>query len=239
MKARFVKHIPCHKCGSRDNRALYADGGEFCFGCRDYKKGSSSATQADSKPTPVDQAKLAFLRQPRYSGGLIRGLTESTRRLYGYSDFVQPDGTSFHYYGLAADTVFKLRYTARKGEACKSFSWLGSLEQQTLFGLDKFEVDENQPITITEGELDAMSYYQIYKTPAVSIINGVKDTRGIINELFKLSQFGKINLAMDADEPGEERARVLIKAINKYTNSIIHRVKPPDNYKDYNEYLNK
>lgn len=31
--AIFVKHIACPSCGSRDNRAVYSDGGEWCFGC--------------------------------------------------------------------------------------------------------------------------------------------------------------------------------------------------------------
>jgi hypothetical protein len=31
----FVKHIPCLECGSRDNRAVYDDGHEYCFGCKD------------------------------------------------------------------------------------------------------------------------------------------------------------------------------------------------------------
>lgn len=29
----FLKHVPCPKCGSKDNLALYSDGGGFCFGC--------------------------------------------------------------------------------------------------------------------------------------------------------------------------------------------------------------
>lgn len=29
----FIKHEPCPKCGSRDNVALYSDGGRYCFGC--------------------------------------------------------------------------------------------------------------------------------------------------------------------------------------------------------------
>lgn len=31
--ALFVKHTPCPKCGSRDNRAVYSDGSSWCFGC--------------------------------------------------------------------------------------------------------------------------------------------------------------------------------------------------------------
>lgn len=34
--ARFLKHIPCPNCGSKDNRGVWDDGSEYCFGCRDY-----------------------------------------------------------------------------------------------------------------------------------------------------------------------------------------------------------
>jgi hypothetical protein len=33
----FVKHIPCEECGSKDNRGVWSDGHEFCFGCSDHK----------------------------------------------------------------------------------------------------------------------------------------------------------------------------------------------------------
>lgn len=34
--ARFVKHKPCPDCGSRDNRGVWDDGSEWCFGCHSY-----------------------------------------------------------------------------------------------------------------------------------------------------------------------------------------------------------
>lgn len=37
-KARFVKHEPCSKCGSRDNLARYSDGSAYCFGCGAIEK---------------------------------------------------------------------------------------------------------------------------------------------------------------------------------------------------------
>lgn len=36
--AKFVKHIPCPNCGSKDNRGLYSDGSEWCFGCNAWKR---------------------------------------------------------------------------------------------------------------------------------------------------------------------------------------------------------
>jgi hypothetical protein len=32
----FLFHSSCDKCGSRDNRGVYSDGGSFCFGCGSY-----------------------------------------------------------------------------------------------------------------------------------------------------------------------------------------------------------
>lgn len=36
----FVKHVSCPNCGSKDNRAIYSDGHEYCFGCQDFTKGN-------------------------------------------------------------------------------------------------------------------------------------------------------------------------------------------------------
>jgi len=34
--ARFVRHAPCSRCGSRNNNGIYDDGSEWCFGCHHY-----------------------------------------------------------------------------------------------------------------------------------------------------------------------------------------------------------
>jgi hypothetical protein len=40
--ARFVKHAPCPRCGSRDNLGTYDDGSSFCFGCHYSRRPTSS-----------------------------------------------------------------------------------------------------------------------------------------------------------------------------------------------------
>ena len=35
--AEFVKHKECPKCGSKDNVAVYSDGGEYCWADCGYK----------------------------------------------------------------------------------------------------------------------------------------------------------------------------------------------------------
>lgn len=34
--AKFLKHEPCEKCKSKDNKAVYSDGSSWCFGCHAY-----------------------------------------------------------------------------------------------------------------------------------------------------------------------------------------------------------
>jgi len=40
--AQFVKHEPCPRCGSRDNRGVWEDGHGYCFGCGKYFPGNFS-----------------------------------------------------------------------------------------------------------------------------------------------------------------------------------------------------
>jgi len=41
MTSRFLYHKACEKCGSKDNRGVWDDGHEFCFGCKDYISGGN------------------------------------------------------------------------------------------------------------------------------------------------------------------------------------------------------
>lgn len=61
--AHFVRHEPCEKCGSRDNKGVYSDGSAWCFGCGSYFNGSflekisesgSSNPDTPHKPLPPD-----------------------------------------------------------------------------------------------------------------------------------------------------------------------------------------
>lgn len=48
--AKFLHHGPCPKCGSKDNRAFYDDGSEWCFGCRSYTPGRTNINEFSLKP---------------------------------------------------------------------------------------------------------------------------------------------------------------------------------------------
>lgn len=61
--AKFIKHEPCPKCGSRDNLARYSDGSAFCFGCRYSERGGISGFVAE-RTQSGDDAPSDEIRTP-------------------------------------------------------------------------------------------------------------------------------------------------------------------------------
>lgn len=71
--AQFVRHGPCDKCGSKDNRAHYSDGSSYCFGCKAYTRPTQVANDEEG-PKPamnilshlvedIPEPNLTWLRQ--------------------------------------------------------------------------------------------------------------------------------------------------------------------------------
>jgi len=78
--ARFVRHAGCPKCGSKDNRGVYDDGSEWCFGCHDYAKATSDKF-VPSKEDESDDEQRGVGRRIRLLGELVE---QSTRALPDY-----------------------------------------------------------------------------------------------------------------------------------------------------------
>ena len=105
---KFLKHTSCPKCGSKDNLAIYADGGSFCFtpNCNYYSKFTQN----------VDNITMEMSGTP----GPIkdRRITEATCKKYGVTIEYDPNGNiSKHHYpyyhSLIGDLILvKTRYVA-------------------------------------------------------------------------------------------------------------------------------
>jgi len=237
MSKYFKRHQPCPSCGSSDALAIYVDGSTFCFSCRKATPSTGVAYNPEVvKVSAKTKSQLEFLATERYSPGEIRGLTEQTRRLYHYCDFEQPDGTAYHYY-QAGQGAYKLRYTARKFEKVKDFQWVGSLKEPTLFGINAFEPDPSRSITVLEGEIDAMSYHQLYVGPAVSLVNGAQAADVLVRENIAhyLRGFHHINILFDSDEAGQVNADAAFAALRRIKINV--SLCKLTGYKDFNDYL--
>lgn len=99
-----------------------------------------------------------------------------------------------------------------------------------LFGKQLID-DDTAEITITEGEIDALSFLSM-GIPAVSMPNGVSDVAWIDVEWEWLERFDRINICTDMDEPGRLAAPELCKSLGLHRSFIVSLP-----HKDANECL--
>ena len=78
----FVKHLPCPSCGSKDNRGVWSDGHEYCFGCHDGTSSTirtrllgSLLTHTDNSHRqlllPYDTGTTLVARASKYINGFL------------------------------------------------------------------------------------------------------------------------------------------------------------------------
>ena len=117
----------------------------------------------------------------------------------------------------------------------KTFSASG-LSQDELFGMNLFPAGSASIVTITEGELDALSAHQMLNVrgtnPVVSLPSATPSKR--LWEKCKpwLDSFDKIILSVDNDQAGKSLAAKIGALFPSKTYEIIH-----DKFKDANEFL--
>lgn len=212
----FLHKTSCPKCGSKDNLAVYDNGYKSCFGasCDYYTYGDNDQVDATSdepqqyKRIPMSGSTLQIKIQTLKS----RGLSENTCSFYQYGL------TSFHgeaahimeYFDLLTGTKrLKLRTADLKGQ------WSGPKITPQLFGQDKIK-EGGKWLIITEGEIDAMSAYQMFggKYAAVSIPNGVQSAVHDIKNNFKfVNSFEKVVISFDNEPAAQEKAREAAKLL--------------------------
>jgi twinkle protein len=125
-------------------------------------------------------------------------------------------------------------YKVRKVDE-KAFLSHGPMAQANLFGKERFPRASAKAITITEGELDAMSGFQMMgsKYPFVSVRSSSSAKKDCADMFEYLNSFDKIYLALDNDEKGQQACKAVATLFD--FNKVYH-VKM-DVQKDANGYL--
>ena len=145
-----------------------------------------------------------------------------------------------HYYPYhdiqGAKIATKTRYTK-----LKEFSIQGNTKDSGLFGQHLFS--KNKYCIVTEGELDALSSYQMmlkgnYHTPVVSIKNGISSAvKDIKNSLEWLeNNFDNVIINFDNDEHGIDGAMKVAELFSPGKCKIMHL---PEGFKDASDCLTK
>ena len=119
----------------------------------------------------------------------------------------------------------------------KEFYTTGNMKDVSLFGMERFPPGSAKSITITEGEFDALSVYQMLgsKYPVVSVRSSSTARMDCSKERDYLNSFERIYLALDNDGPGEKATKDIAQLFDP--NKVFY-VKL-GNCKDANEVLEK
>jgi KaiC/GvpD/RAD55 family RecA-like ATPase len=119
----------------------------------------------------------------------------------------------------------------------KEFYAKNGFRGQELFGMNLFPAGSSKMVTVVEGELDAMSAFQMlsdnrYKSPVVSLPSA--SPSGKLWERTKgwLDSFEKIILSVDNDEPGRKVAEVMFDLFPGKVYMMNH-----GQFKDANDFL--
>lgn len=115
----------------------------------------------------------------------------------------------------------------------KEFYTRGDINKAGLFGRNKFAAGSHKYVTITEGELDALSLWQVLRNPVVSVQSSGTAHRDCSADRAWLNSFERVYLAFDADEPGRRACQEVAKLFDY--DKVFH-VKF-SNRKDANEYV--
>lgn len=207
-------HLPC-PCGKSSDAYSEDENGGYCFGVCGGKRFYND--KMDNQEFTQE-----FLDW--------RGIAKETFRKFRSPFKVDKDGKPHAVAFPYNKDAWKIREFANK-----KFFTKGDMSNATLFGLDLFAAGSADGIIICEGELDALSAWQMSKLPAVSIRSAVTAYKDCAANLDYFNSFKKIYLCLDNDEPGREATRRLAAL---FGNRAYH-VKLTGADKDANDFLKR
>lgn len=235
--SKCVEKLP-HKCGSQNGLQVFQeDNGSytgFCFSCGKYEENPYGDKPKGYKPAifvktqeQID-AELLEIQDFKTVALPDRKLRKDSLEYFDVKiGLSETDGEtpSIHYYPYSKGGVLR-GYKVRLIEG-KKFWAVGTIKDVDLFGWDKAIATGAKRLFITEGEIDAISLYQIFKDQAkgtayanfdlavVSLISGAssapRDLSKFLPEIRK--HFKEIVLVFDSDEPGKAAAEAVVKNI--------------------------
>ena len=224
---KWLDRGECPKCKSSDANVNHSEGYSFCFSCN-----TRFNERAEQVIVPMENRKETFT-MGELEEISDRKINRSTCKKY--NTFIKSIGNNithhiYQYYNFKGEFVGN---KVKQVEGKKYWSE-GDIQSAGLFGQNIF-TPRGKYITVCEGELDAMSTYELLgsKWPSVSIKSGAPAAlRDCKNSFEYLNSFDNVVLCFDSDQPGKEAAEKVAQLFAPNKCKIIHL-----EYKDANEYL--
>ena len=231
-------NLPCPfvSCGSSDAFSYNSNGYGKCHSCNsNYPSRQKTFDWASEKYPTVQNDGYSFtpkkieppIQQDPSSGKYesMRGIDEGVMAEYGVLTY--PDRQEYIY----PSGGIKVRKLPEKGFYAKD-----GFKSDELFGMNLFTAGCSKIVTVTEGELDALSVFQIiqnkFTNPVVSLPSATPSKKLWENCAEWLNTFEKIVLSVDNDEAGNNLADNIAKLFPNKVYRVDHRA-----YKDANEFL--
>lgn len=221
-----VPHQPCPYCESSDAFNYDKDKNVYnCFKCN--KKGRYSDLDSSNKVLDYVDNNTSYVPKNLVEGKYVplRGITQKTMEEFGvltYGDqqeYIYPSG------GKKVRTLAEKKFFAKDG-----------FKGDELFGMNMFTAGCAKKVTITEGELDALSVAQMLKSsyinPVVSLPSANPSKKLWDNCHDWLNSFENIVLSVDNDEAGNSVADKIAKMFPNKVYRVDH-----SKFKDANEFL--
>ena len=226
-----INRKPCFKCDSSDACIEYDDGHHFCFSCETYFPPNHK-----SEGNMIQQQNSYQLNKNKsfnFAAIADRKISEKTCREYGVTVSMQGSMITDHRYEYYDKDNNHIATKFRQTQDKKFYSE-GNMSGAVLFGQNKFN-QGGKYITVCEGELDAMSAYELLgsKWPVVSIKNGAASAlKNCQQALDYLNKFDQIVLCFDNDKQGRDAEQKVAKLFEPNKCKIMSL-----DLKDANEYL--
>ena len=220
----------CPDCGSSDGNVEHKEGHSFCFVC--------NTRFGESKPQEQRIVKMSETIPIVKTTGLLsdipdRKITRDTAKKYGTQIKKTDNVVTHHIYQYYDKDGNHVANKVREVQGKKFWSE-GNIGSSALFGQNLFN-QGGKYITVCEGEIDAMSAYQMLgsKWPVVSIMNGAASALQNCKKSFEyLNKFDTVVLCFDNDEPGKEAARKVAQLFEPNKCKVVNL-----ELKDANDYL--
>lgn len=199
MSEIMIAHTACTNCGSSDALTVYDDH-TFCFACEEYRHTEYNGEGKERRGKVLDIINNSDMEFRALSS---RGITKATCQKMGY--YVTKDDYG-HTIQVAnyCDEDGRVKFQKARSKD-KKFHVRG--KQDYIFFGQHLWPNGGTRVVITEGEIDALSYFQLngLKYPTVSLPFGCKSAVETFKENYDwLCKFDEVVIMFDMDEHGQE-----------------------------------
>ena len=217
MESDFKEHTQCEKCGSSDANAVYSDGHTYCFSCETHSISQSDDCSPKTLIEKKPKSDSIFVGGD-YRDLIKRKISSKTCKTLGYR-VGEYEGKTCHVVDIKDDQGITVAQKIRLPN--KDFRVIGDLKKGGLVFQDKFKPGGKR-LVITEGEIDALSYYEVQpKWEVVSVPNGASGAvKAIKRSLEYVDSFSEVVFLFDQDTTGYESAKKCAELLTPGTSKI-------------------